>query len=205
MARTSYGQLPGERWGRAILDGIIHQLGEALKNAPLIETPMNTSGALLGAMDKATAELDPDGDIFMVMEGDWSEVTIDLAAEGAEEFEPHWRIPDPHQDEIGRYRGWPIFIRYSQGRRHLYIVEHKRWGRFVRKQFGGDQDLFMEIGSISEERARELLKENPLHFSEEPDEASKLRKLRTHLEVVVRTRYEFQVDEPTRARHVVEA
>ena len=204
-ARNRYTQITGDQWGRAILDDIIHQLCEAMRDAPLNEALMNTPETLLRAMDQAISDLVPENDMFMVMTGDWSDVIIGLRTEGAEGYQPSWEIPESHQDEIGRYLGKPIFIQRSQEGRHLYLIDTKQWGHFVRKQFEGDQDLSIEVAAISEERARELLQENPLHFGKEPDEASKIRKLRTLVQVAVRTRTEFQVKDPTGARHIVEA
>ena len=204
-ARNRYTQITGDQWGRAILDDIIHQLCEAMRDAPLNEALMNTPETLLRAMDQAISDLVPENDMFMVMTGDWSDVIIGLRTEGAEGYQPSWEIPESHQDEIGRYLGKPIFIQRSQEERHLYLIDTKQWGHFVRKQFEGDQDLSIEVAAISEERARELLQENPLHFGKEPDEASKIRKLRTLVQVAVRTRTEFQVKDPTGARHIVEA
>ena len=58
-ARNGYAQITGDQWGRAILDGIIHQLCEAMRDAPLNEAPMNTPETLLRAMDQAISDLDP--------------------------------------------------------------------------------------------------------------------------------------------------
>ena len=67
----------------------------------------------------------------------------------------------------------------------------------------GDQDLRIEIKAISINRGKELLKANPEHFAGQPDEESKLRKLQTHVEIVIGARTGFGVDDPTRARRLV--
>ena len=176
-----------------------------LSQDPAMRVIVGWQGSERKGASTSEMDLDPENDMFMVMTGDWSDVITGLRTEGAEGYQPSWQIPESHQDEIGRYLGKPIFIQRSQEERHLYLIDTKQWGHFVRKQFEGDQDLSIQVAAISEERARELLQENPLHFGQEPDEASKIRKLRTLVQVDVRTRTQFQVKDPTGARHIVGA
>ena len=63
----------------------------------------------------------------------------------------------------------------------------------------------ININTISTDRARELLIENPNYFASEPDDESKLRKLQTYLELLIGARTEFRVTNPSRARVILPA
>ena len=91
----------------------------------------------------------------------------------------------------------------TDGDRHLYVVELGAWGCFVRVQVEGDTDLLVEVEPIPEERAREMLSENPNHLPDIDDHDVKLRKLQTFVRVRVAARTRFRVTNPERARRVV--
>ena len=74
----------------------------------------------------------------------------------------------------------------------------------MRAQVEGDQDLLVEVVPISAERAQELLTANPDYFPDDPDQASKLRKLQAHVVITVAARMEFRVTDPFRARRVID-
>ena len=132
-------------------------------------------------------------------------------------FSPSWRNRIPTGiSALGRYRRpigvarrpipWaPIVRGPHDGDRRLYVLEPGTWGCFVRAQVEGDQDLLVEVHPISLERARELLATNPAYFPDEPDEASKLRKLQASVEVRTAARTEFRVTDPSRARRVIDS
>ena len=72
----------------------------------------------------------------------------------------------------------------------------------VRRQFEGDQDIRVEINTVSEERANELLDLNPDYFPDEPDLESKLRKLQSMVQMSIGIREEFRVSDRSRGRLV---
>ena len=61
------------------------------------------------------------------------------------------------------------------------FFEPSMWGRYIREQFEDGQDLLVEVKTISQERAQELLQANPVYFSDQPDDESKIRKLQTYV------------------------
>ena len=103
---------------------------------------------------------------------------------------------------IGRYRGHPIVRGSRNGERRFYIVDPSSWGTLVRGQFEGDQDIRVEINTVSEERANELLELNPDYFPDEPDLESKLRKLQSMVQMRIGIREEFRVSDRSRGRLV---
>ena len=202
-ARRFYEPLDGSWWGRGLSDDVVRLLCDALDAAPEITGFLDTSTELLQAVDQAVEELDPSAEIIFVGAGDWSSVQVDLNVENPEGYEPAWRLPEADRAGlIGQYRTHPILRGPSCGERRVYVVEPGTWGCFVRAQFDGDQDLSVEIKPISTERARELLEENPRHFAQEPDQESKLRKLRTLVEMDVCARTGFCVIDPCRSRKI---
>ena len=102
----------------------------------------------------------------------------------------------------GRYRGQLILKGPSDGVRRLYVFEPSTWGCYIRAQFEDGQNVLVEVKPISQERAQELLELNPAHFSDQPDDESKIRKLQTRVEVGVAVRHGFRTTDPSRARKI---
>ena len=202
----SYLLPPGNSWGRDLAEDIRSQLCKALDDSPEISLPLDTPKELLHAFEMAKNELDLSGEVAAVLVGDWIRMEVALNSGKHEGYVPSWQIPDGDRDaELGRYHGQTLLRGPRDGELRLYLVEPRSWGCFVRAQCQGDQDLRIDVSTISAERARELLKENPNHFSSEPNETSKLRKLQTSVELEVYARVEFRVKDSSRARRVVQS
>ena len=205
-ARTHYGQLPGDEWGESHADNVVAMLREALGEAPDIEAPLNSGEDLLSAIDAAVDSLEPDGSLVLFLSGDWDRVTFDLAMDLPDGYESRLGRQPVHTLEQGveaRYHGHPIIWDRADGERRLYVVEPGTWGCFVRQQAEGDTDLLVEVEPIPEERAREMLSENPNHLPDIDDDDVKLRKLQTFVRVGVAARTGFRITNPDRARRVV--
>ena len=205
-ARISYGQLGGDSWGRMLADRVLQDLCTALDDAPAMAAPLGSAQELLRAIDGALESLNPQGEVILLLAGDWFDVLSELARQAPDGYQRARQIPEADRcGETGRYLGHPIVRGPHDGDRRLYVVEPGGWGCFVRAQVEGDQDLLVEVDAISLERARELLGANPNSFSQEPDEESKLRKWQTFVEVGVAARTEFRVVDPSRARRVIDS
>ena len=203
-ARTHWGGFGTQEWGRWIPADVIRQLCEEADDAPSESVSLDSPQALLEAIDRTTEELGPTGGLLVVLAGDWGGIQTALNANEPEGYVPAWRTPEgDHSGEIGRYHAHALLRGPRDGDRRVYIVDPQKWGCFIRVQCEGDQELRIDISTISAERARELLDQNPSHFPSEPDEESKLRKLQTHVEIVVGARHGFQVRDPSRARRIV--
>lgn len=205
-ALTSYGALEREDLGWSLSDDVINLLCAELEAASSSTTSLDTPQELLRGIDEAAEQLGGSGELLVVLAGDWDEFLYQLAVERPEAYEPLGRIPEADRvGEVGRYRGNPIVTGPEGVERGLYVLEPGAWGCFVRAQVEGDQDILVEVHPISAERAQELLDDNPDHFPDEPDPASKLRKLQTLVEVGVAARVGFQVVDPSRARRITHA
>ena len=194
------------RLGENVEDEVFEQLGVAMDDSPVIRLPLDSATELLEAIDEALSQLTPRGLVLVLLAGDWTDVLGDLDRASPDGYEPSWSagLADlGGADTSSRYRGHPIISDRTAGRRRLCIVEPKAWGCFVRAQVEGRRDLLVEIEPISAPRARELLNETPGHFADEPDEASKLRRLQTYVEFRAGDRIGFLVSDPSRARSVV--
>ena len=205
-ARIGYGRLPGDSWGRMLADGILRDLCTALDDAPAITAPLGSSQELLRAIDGALESLGPQGKLIALLAGDWFDVLSELARQAPDGYQRARQIPQVDRcGETGRYLGHPIIRGPHDGDRRLYVVEPGTWGCFVRAQVEGDQDLLVEVDSILLERARELLRVKPKYFPDEPDEASKLRKLQASVRVGAAARTGFRVADASRARRVIDS
>ncbi|MCY3918482.1 MAG: hypothetical protein OXG38_01590 [Chloroflexi bacterium] len=203
-ARIYYAPLHAERWGRMFADGVLQDLCTALDDAPVMTASLGSSQELLRAIDGALESLNPQGQIILLLAGDWFDVLSELARQASDGYQHPRQIPEADRcGETGRYLGHPIIRGPHDGDRRLYVVEPGTWGCFVRAQVEGGQDLLVEVDAISLERAREHLGAHPDSFSGEPDEASKLRKWQTFVEVGVAARTEFRVADASRARRIV--
>ena len=201
-----YGSPEGDRWGRGLAEDITSQLCKALDGSPEISLTLDTPEELLRAFEMAKNELGPSCEIAAVLAGDWRGMEIALNSEKHEGYVPGWQIPDADQDvELGQYHGHTLLRGPRDSELRLYLIEPRSWGCFVRAQCKEEQDLRIDVSTISLERARVLLNENPNHFSSEPDEESKLRKLQTWVELEIYARIEFRVKNPSRARRVVQS
>ena len=205
-ARIGYAALHGDPWGRMLADGVLHDLCTALDDAPAMAAPLGSAQELLRAVDGALKILEPQGEVILLLAGRWSEVLSDLEIQTPDGYLPEWRVPEADRcGEWGRYLEHPMIWGPREGDRRMYIVEPGRWGCFVRAQVEGDRDVLVEADPISLERARELLIANPDRFPDEPDEASKLRKLQASVRVGAAARTGFRVTDPSRARRVIDS
>ena len=205
-ARTRYIGLEGDGWGRGHASGVIARLREALEEAPAIESRLDSGEDLLSAIGGALRSLGSSGGVIVLLTGDWNSITFDLARDPPDGYEPRWGGQRVHARERGveaRYHGHPIIWDRTDGDRRLYVVEASAWGCFVRAQVEGATDLLVEVDAISEERAREMLSENPNHLPDIDDDDVKLRKLQTFVRVGVAARTGFRITNPDRARRVV--
>ena len=203
-ALIGYGGYRGHQWGRRLVSGLMQQFCEALEDAPQSMASLATSEDLLQTIDGLIEDLNPLSALVIVLAGDWGDVEIELGAKEPEGFESQWRVPEEQQTgDIGRYRGHHVFRCLSASERQLYVVDLEPWGQMVRGRNEEDQDIFVSVKPITNERARELLLLHPAYFPEEADESSKLRKLQTHVEVDVHARTGFRVTDPSRARRVI--
>ncbi len=203
-ALAHYAPLRGEHWGRALSHDALRRFCEALEGAPDMVAPLESPVALLQGIDRAIEDLNASGDVAVVLAGDWFDIQVGLGTENPEGYKEQWMLPESDRmGEIGRYRGYPILSARNYEDRCVYVVELAGWGHFVRAKTDEDQDLRVEIRPISIDRARELLTANPAHFASQPDEESKLRKLQTHVEIVIGDRTGFRVTDTSRARRVL--
>ena len=205
-ARISYGQLGGDSWGRMLANRVLQDLCTALDDAPAMAAPLGSAQELLRAIDGALESLSPRGEVIVLLAGDWHEVIVDLRLRPPDGYLPEWQVPEADRcGETGRYLGHPIVRGPHDGDRRLYVVEPGTWGCFVRAQVEGDRDLLVEVDPILPERARELLRAKPDYFPDEPDEASKLRKLQASVRVGAAARTGFRVADASRARRVIDS
>ena len=203
---NSYGALELEELGWGLSDDVVELLCAKLEGAPSSTSPLDTPQALLRAIDEAAEQLGGSGELLVVLAGDWDEVLYQLAIEQPAAYEPLGRIAETDRvGEVARYRGNFIVTGPDGVERGLYVLEPGTWGCLVRAQVERGQDLLVEVRPISSERAQELLDVNPNHFPDEPDAASKLRKLQTLVEVGVAARVGFRVVDPSRARRITDA
>ena len=205
-ASIYYSPLEGDQYGQSHSDAVVRLLCEALEESPSTRVSLNNTLDLLRAIDQAIEDLNPSNGVMIVLEGDWAKVVVELAVEDPQGYESGWQASETDVlGQVDRYRGHPVVTRFTSEARRLFVVDPATWGCLVRAQVEGNQDLFVEVKPITRERARVLLDENPRHFSEEPDEASKLRRLQTYVEIVINYRVGFRVIDPCRARQIVDA
>ena len=190
--------------GRGLARDAVHLLCEAMGVAGEIAAASGIGGELLQAIDAALEDLAPQGNVVVVLAGDWQNPLLDLHAMGNEEYEPYWGLSGVDASvDIGRYRRHPILRGPTSGESRVYVVDIGTWGRFVRAPFGDGRDVRVDVELISPERAEELLQANPERFPDQPDHESKKRKLQAHVEVAVGVRHGFRVGDATRARRIV--
>ena len=202
-ARTYYDRLVGTEWGRNLSKDLIERFCEALDEAPEITVPLGNQEEFLQAIDQALQDLNPTGELAVVLAGDWWDLISELNANEPDGYEPAWLIEAGDQvGDIGRFRGYPIFQGPSQDERCVYVVEPRTWGRLLRADIEGDYRLLVKVSPITLERAQELLSLNEMYFADEPDEDSKIRKLQTQVELSIRQRRGFRIYDPSRARRL---
>lgn len=194
----------GSDLGRGLARDAIQLLCEAMGGAGEIAADLGTGREFLHAIDAALEDLAPQGNVAVVLSGDWRGLLLDLRVREVEEYEPYWRLAglDPSVD-IGRYLGHPIPRGPTSGESRVYVVDIGTWGRFVRAPFEDGRDVRVDVELISPERAEEFLQANPDHFPDQPDHESKKRKLQAQVEVNVGVRHGLRVDDATRARRIV--
>ena len=200
-----YSSLPGDEWGRAISREIMELLCEELDKSAKQSALLDTPTSLMQTVDVTATELVPSGHLLIVLAGNWSGIEAALYVEKPPDFVPEWQLPEnDHIGAIGHFHGFPILRGPIDGERRLYVVDPTTWGCFTLAQFDNAQDLLIEIEPLSEERAKQLLVDNPDHFPEQTDEESKRRKLRTCVEIKVAGRFGFRVTDPSKARQFVD-
>ena len=199
-----YPPLEEYQLGHGLGDEVIHLLCEALDGAPEIRTPVDSPKELIQAIDKAKEELNPSGEVAIVLAGDWVEIEIALSGDPPSSYVPDWQIPeDAKIGEMAQYSGQPILRGPRDGERRIYIVEPRTWGCLRHAQFENHQDLRVEVKPVPVERARELLDINPSYFPDQPDRESKIRKLQTYVEIRIGARINFLVTDPSRGRRII--
>ena len=202
-AVSEYIPLDGDEFAHALSHDVLQRFCEALDGATQLVISLDTPDELLRGIDRAIDDLASSEHLVVVLAGNWSHLQVGLRLENLDGYEPSWRLPkDDQVGEIGRFRGYPILSAEGHQGRCAYVVDLATWGHFLRARIHGDHKLRVEITPISVDRAMELLADNPNHFASEPDEASKLRKLQTLVEVVIGARTGFHVADPTRARRI---
>ena len=201
--KTHYAAIDGDDWGRRISHGVVYLLCEELEGVPPMAAPLDDIVDVLSAIDLAVADLDPQGDVAVVVAGNTEEVFYSLRGEEVEGYEPRWRMTgvDPLV-EAGRYCGYPILRGPTDGTRRVYVVDVSTWGIYERASFEEGEEFSADVEAISPERARELLDANPDFFAGEPDDASRMRRMQAHVVVRISVRDGFRVSDPTRARRV---
>ena len=202
-ASTHYATIEGTDWGRGISNDILSQFTLSLAEAIKMTAELNSLESLLLAIEQAARDLNAAGKVLVLLQGDWRDILVDLMVKEPEGFSAPRQIPaSEHVGEMGRYKGNPIVLDLSRDERHLYVVDLAAWGSLVRAEVEPQKDIVVSIQPVSAERAREILDANPNHFATEPDEPSKLRKLQTLVEIDVRVRAGFKVEDPSQARRI---
>ena len=203
-ALVRYSDPDVESWATSMVADATRRLIDALAKAPEVQAPLDSPEELLTAMGAALGDLEPEGPVLLLLAGDWSEIVTGLAVRHGDRYQDVWRIPVA--DRVGdadRLDGHTLVWLPGADHRAFYIVEPGGWGCFVRAQVEGGTDLLVEVEAITPERARELLDADPNLFPDEPDDASKLRKMQTFVSVEVGARTGFRVVDPSRARRIV--
>ena len=199
-----YAQPDGKQLGRAISDDMYLQFCKALVGSPKKVAPFIAPEAFLQSIDGAKKDLAPSGFVAIVLVGNWTEFLLGLATESPEGYQMQWQLPETDQiGEYARYGDDPIFWISRHESRRLYVVDIASWGWLEHAKSDDSQDMRIEIKTISTDRAQELLANNPKHFADQPDEESKIRKLRTCVEVIVGAHARFRVTDSSRARNLV--
>ena len=203
-ALVDYVPLNGGQRGSALSNDVLQRFCQALEAAPETIVSLDSPAELLEGIDVAIKDLTAPEQLIIILAGDWSNIQARLRVENPEWYEASWKLPkSDRMGARGRYRGYPILSAHGYEDRCVYVVGPAGWGQFVRAGTVGGQDLRIEMKAISINRAKELLKGNSKLFADQPDEESKLRKLQTHVEIVIGERTGFRVTDPTRARRLV--
>ena len=198
-----YSPMKGDRWGRDIAFDITVMFCREIDDGPESVASLDTPENVLKAIDDMMAEFGDTEELLLMWAGDWFQIEIELNREQPKGYQTKWQLQEPQMSwRIGRYRGHPIVRGPRDGERRFYVVDPSSWGILVRGQFEGDQDIRVEINTVSEERANELLELNPDHFPDEPDLESKLRKLQSMVQMRIGIREEVRVSDRSRGRLV---
>ena len=203
-SHSSFSPLDGSQWGHAISDDVDTRFCEMLEGAPKIELTPQTPLALVGEINQALEALGDPEQAIVVLAGNWSDLQGWLNMGHLAEFQPEWRMLESQRiGGFGRYRGHPVLSSPAYNGQHIYVVDLGSWGQFLHAEVDDGRDIRVDVNAISADRAQELLENNPNHFSNEPDEESKLRKLQACVEIVIGARKGFRVTDPSRARNLV--
>ena len=199
--RTHYQPVDPAPWAEGLRNDVVRKLCDALAEAPAIGTPLASPEAFVEAVDVALAELDPGGEVLMLLIGDWASSLLRVG----DDVLPRSHGRDAAGPRVwGRYANHPVVWELrSSSERDLYIVELGRWGCFVRAEVAEEQDLTVHMRAVTQEDAREMLDSDPNLFPDEPDDSARLRRLQTRVAVEVAERSGFRVLDRTRARRVM--
>ena len=202
--QISYTSLEGGPLGQELSYDITRLFEEALTEAPTKSASLDTAGTLLQAIDDIEEGLGANGELLVMLVGDWFDTEIALNREKPDGYLPQWQLQqDNTLWKIGQYRKHLIVKGPKDGDRRLYVVDTKTWGLFVRGRFEDGEDVRVDITPISAERAQELLASGGNYFPNEPDEDSKLRKLQTMVQIKIGARHGFRVVDQERAQQIV--
>ena len=202
-SRTPYRRPDGLTLGLPLSDEVISRFCETLDGAPTTTALLNAPESLLQEIDKAIEDIDPLGQLVIVLAGDWGFIPSSLRFNQPDGLQLQRNAPEPYlYGKIARYNGHPMLEGPKDGARRLYVVELQGWGRLVRAKSERDQGIVVKIEPVGAERAQVLLDSDTHHFPDDLDEISKLRKLQTRVEICVSARAEFRVTDPSRARRI---
>ena len=199
-SRTHYQPPESGPWAERLRDDVVQKLCDALAEAPVMGTPLASSEAFIEAVDGALAELDPGGNVLVLLVGDWTSALLWVGEDAL--VRSHGR--DAASPRVwGRYANHPVAWELrSSAERRLYVVELGRWGSFVRARVDDGQDIAVDVTAVTQKHAWEMLDSDPTLFPDEPNDSAKLRRLRTRVVVEVAERVDFRVLDSTRARRI---
>ena len=204
--RTHYAPIDGIPLGKRLSDRVLQLLCDQLGELQVDVENLDTPGELLQSIRNCLEQLDPGGEVLVILDGDWSEILFELGRGQFEEFNQSTQLtPGAPRIGIGRYRGHTLVPNWGPGQRQIIVVDIGAWGRLERKQAAAGNHVEVLISPVTEIRAQELLDENPTHFPEESDVASKLRRLQTQVQVEIDLCIRFCVIDGSRAHRVVDS
>lgn len=180
------------------------RLLKELESAP--ENKLGASAAepasVIDAIRDAAREL---GDnVVVLLVGDWADLLIALTVQQVSGWQDRWLLKDMPAPLFlrGSLDKNPV-IQIASERREIFVVDPASWGSLIRAGAGNSgEELQVDIKTIDEERARELLRENPDLFKDEGDEDERILALMNRVELEIWQRVDFIVKDPTRARRI---
>ena len=139
------------------------RLAELLDEGPSLVAPLDSPEELLSAVDQALEDIEPRGNVFLLLVGAWRDLIVSLALRSPEGYMSGWEVPEARQvGEEARYRGYPMI--WVPGGNELYVVEPGGWGCVLRAQFDGDRDSGFEGNDHSSSTRHEAPGRTPTTF-----------------------------------------